>query len=131
MRNIIQFFLLILIFIMITCSPTSEDDLQLQVKKNKALVGSKQSILVEGLSKKQTRIDNHNMNLDVQWTGRTSTNKIVNFSRGGDTVSGDEIATGRIVTVKILKAHSHSLWGEPVSSVPIFLGSRGEKSYVA
>jgi tRNA-2-methylthio-N6-dimethylallyladenosine synthase len=101
------------------------------IQKNKALVGSTQSILVEGLSKKQTRIDKHNMNLDVQWTGRTSTNKIVNFSRGDDAVSGDKIATGRMVTVKILKAHSHSLWGEPVSLVPIFLGSRGEKSYVA
>jgi tRNA-2-methylthio-N6-dimethylallyladenosine synthase len=101
------------------------------IQKNKALVGSTQSILVEGLSKKQTRIDKHNMNLDVQWTGRTSTNKIVNFSRGVDAVSGSEIATGRMVTVKILKAHSHSLWGEPVSIVPIFLGSKGEKSYVA
>jgi tRNA-2-methylthio-N6-dimethylallyladenosine synthase len=104
-------------------------------QKNKELVGSTQSILVEGLSKKQTRLDKQNMNHDVQWTGRTSTNKIVNFSRGDDTVSGDKIATGRMVTVKILKAHSHSLWGEPVSIVPerkpCFFGSRGEKSYVA
>ncbi|MBW2055192.1 MAG: radical SAM protein, partial [Deltaproteobacteria bacterium] len=101
------------------------------IQKNKALVGSTQSILVEGLSKKQTRIDKHSMNLDVQWTGRTSTNKIVNFSRGDDALFGDEIATGRMVTVKILKAHSHSLWGEPVSIEPISSGSRGEKSYVA
>ncbi|MFO7971194.1 MAG: radical SAM protein, partial [Desulfobacterales bacterium] len=101
------------------------------IQKNTALVGSTQSILVEGLSKKQTRIDKHNMNLDIQWTGRTSTNKIVNFSRGHDAVSGDEIATGRMVTVKILNAHSHSLWGEPVNTMPIFLGSGGEKSYVA
>ena len=100
-------------------------------KKNKELVGSTQSILVEGLSKKQTRIDKHSMNLDVQWTGRTSTNKIVNFSRGDDALFGDEIATGRMVTVKILKAHSHSLWGEPVDIVPISLGLIGEKSYVA
>ncbi|MBW2619967.1 MAG: tRNA (N6-isopentenyl adenosine(37)-C2)-methylthiotransferase MiaB [Deltaproteobacteria bacterium] len=87
-------------------------------KKNKELVGSTQSILVEGLSKNQTRIDKHSINHDIQWTGRTSTNKIVNFSRGDDTVSGDKIAAGQIVTVKILKAHSHSLWGEPVSIVP-------------
>ena len=101
------------------------------IQKNKALVGSTQSILVEGLSKKQARINKYGMNVDAQWTGRTSTNKIVNFSRGDDTLSGDEIATGRMLTVKILKAHSHSLWGEPVSLEPIFLGSRGEKSYVA
>ena len=86
--------------------------------KNKALVGSTQSILVEGLSKKQSRMDKHSMNLDVQWTGRTSTNKIVNFSLGDNAVLGDDIATGRMVTVKILKAHSHSLWGEPVDIVP-------------
>jgi tRNA-2-methylthio-N6-dimethylallyladenosine synthase len=101
------------------------------IQKNKALVESTQSILVEGLSKKQTRKGKHGMNLDVQWTGRTSTNKIVNFSRGDDALFGDEIATGRMVTVKILKAHSHSLWGEPVSIEPISSGSRGEKSYVA
>ena len=100
-------------------------------QKNKALVGSTQSILVEGLSKKQIRNDKHSTTHDVQWTGRTSTNKIVNFSRGDDAVTGNEILTGRIVTVKILKAHSHSLWGEPVEIVPMFLGTKGEKSYVA
>jgi len=87
-------------------------------KKNKELVGSTQSILVEGLSKKQARLDKQNMNHDVQWTGRTSTNKIVNFSRGDDAVSGDKIAIGRMVSVRIVKAHSHSLWGEPVSIAP-------------
>jgi len=100
-------------------------------QKNTELVGSTQSILVEGLSKKQTRIDKRSMNHDVQWTGRTSTNKIVNFSRGNGAVSCDEILTGRMVNVRIVKAHSHSLWGEPVSIVPVFLGSKGEKSYVA
>ncbi|MGD9333613.1 MAG: tRNA (N6-isopentenyl adenosine(37)-C2)-methylthiotransferase MiaB [Desulfobacterales bacterium] len=100
-------------------------------QKNKALIGSTASILVEGLSKKQIRIDRNSTNHDVQWTGRTSTNKIVNFSLGDDAVSGDEILTGRMVTVKILKAHSHSLWGKPVSIEPISSVSRGEKTYVA
>ena len=76
------------------------------------------------------RNNKHGTTHDVQWTGRTSTNKIVNFSRGDDLVTGDEILTGRMVTVKILKAHAHSLWGEPVRIVPMFLGSRGDKSYV-
>jgi tRNA-2-methylthio-N6-dimethylallyladenosine synthase len=101
------------------------------IQKNKELVGSTQSILVEGLSKKQTRIDKHSINNDVQWTGRTSTNKIVNFSRGDNAFSCDQILTGRMVKVRILKAHSHSLWGEPVSILPMSLGTRGEKSYVA
>ena len=100
-------------------------------QKNKELVGSTQSILVEGFSKKQTRIEKHSMNHNVQWTGRTTTNKIVNFSRGDDAVPCDEILTGRMVKVRIVKAHSHSLWGEPVSILPMFLGTEGEKSYVA
>ncbi|MBW1726043.1 MAG: tRNA (N6-isopentenyl adenosine(37)-C2)-methylthiotransferase MiaB [Deltaproteobacteria bacterium] len=100
-------------------------------QKNKELVGSTQSILVEGLSKKQTRIDKPIINDDVQWTGRTSTNKIVNFSRRDNALSCEQILTGRMVKVRIVKAHSHSLWGEPVSIVPMFLGLRGEKSYVA
>jgi len=36
-----------------------------------------------------------------------------------------------MVNVKIVKAFSHSLWGELVSIEPISFGSRGEKSYVA
>jgi tRNA-2-methylthio-N6-dimethylallyladenosine synthase len=87
-------------------------------QKNKNLEGSTQSILVEGLSKKQIRIDKHGMKYDVQWTGRTSTNKIVNFFREDDAVFCDKILTGRMVNVKIVKAHSHSLWGKPVSIVP-------------
>ena len=100
-------------------------------KKNKELIGSTQSILVEGLSKKQTKIDVQNSDQDVQWTGRTSTNKIVNFPRGDDAVSCDEIIIGQMVNVKIVKAFSHSLWGKPVSRESISFGSRGEISYVA
>ncbi len=100
-------------------------------KKNKELVGSTQSILVEGLSKKQTKVDIQNSYKDVQWTGRTSTNKIVNFPQGDDAVSCDGIIIGRMVNVRIVKAFSHSLWGEPVSIEPISFGSRGEKNYVA
>ena len=100
-------------------------------KKNKELIGSTQSILVEGLSKKQTKIDLQNSDQDVQWTGRTSTNKIVNFPRGDDAVSCDEIIIGQMVNVKVVKAFSHSLWGKPVSRESISFGSRGEISYVA
>lgn len=48
-------------------------------KKNRALEGSTPLILVEGLSKKQSNSKKLNRRQDVQWTGRTSTNKIVNF----------------------------------------------------
>jgi tRNA-2-methylthio-N6-dimethylallyladenosine synthase len=100
-------------------------------QKNKALEGSLQSILVEGVSRKQNRMDTPNRQPDVQWTGRTSTNKIVNFNRNNGDIPQIDIVPGQMVNVRILKAFSHSLWGEPVGAEPISFGSRGDESYVA
>lgn len=89
-------------------------------KKNQALVGSTQEILVEGFSKKmssvlpragETKI-NESLPNNIQWTGRTSANKIVNFNLESSSVSCGETFTGSIVNVEIEKAFSHSLWGE-------------------
>jgi len=105
-----------------------QDDVTRQ--KNIALEGSTQLILVEGLSKKQSGIDIHHES-DVQWTGRTSTNKIVNFIQDVDAVSGDKILTGQMANVRILSAFAHSLWGKLVGFDTTSLVSRGEESYVA
>ncbi|MBW2250167.1 MAG: tRNA (N6-isopentenyl adenosine(37)-C2)-methylthiotransferase MiaB, partial [Deltaproteobacteria bacterium] len=76
-------------------------------KKNQALVGSTQEILVEGYSKKmssvlpragETKINESLLN-NIQWTGRTSTNKIVNFNLESSSVSCGETFTGSIVNV--------------------------------
>jgi tRNA-2-methylthio-N6-dimethylallyladenosine synthase len=99
-------------------------------RKNKALKGSIQSVLVEGLSKKQNRANHSDNNQRLQWTGRTSTNKIVNFFNRDDANADDENMMGRLVDVKILKAFSHSLWGKTVRKEPTDVGLRGEKSYV-
>ena len=64
-------------------------------KKNKALVSEIMEILVEGAS----------ANDPEKLTGRTTTNKIVNFA-------GDEKDIGNLVNVKILEARQHSLYGE-------------------
>jgi len=64
---------------------------------NKALEGAILEILVEGVS------SNDNSKL----TGRTTTNKIVNFS-------GDENDIGRLMKIRILRAQQHSLFGEKV-----------------
>jgi len=100
-------------------------------QKNKALEGSIQSILVEGVSRKQNRMDKPSRHSDIQWTGRTSTNKIVNFNRSNGDIAHNDIVPGQIVNVRILKAFSHSLRGEPVSAEPISFGLRGDESYVA
>lgn len=89
-------------------------------KKNQALVGSTQEILVEGFSKKMSSIlpragetkINESLPNNIQWTGRTSANKIVNFNLESSSVSCGETFTGSIVNVEIEKAFSHSLWGE-------------------
>ena len=64
--------------------------------KNEALVGSIQDILVEGYSKRHRVIDRHSRQQDVQWTGRTSSNKIVNFIQGDGVMFKDEIVAGKM-----------------------------------
>lgn len=95
--------------------------------KNKALKGSIQSVLVEGFSKKQNRINTQNSSQGAQWTGRTSTNKIVNFYQSHDMASCDESVVGQMLNVRILQAFSHSLWGRTDSKEPTAFGLRGEE----
>ncbi|MDY6792673.1 MAG: tRNA (N6-isopentenyl adenosine(37)-C2)-methylthiotransferase MiaB [Thermodesulfobacteriota bacterium] len=106
-------------------------------KKNQALVGSTQEILVEGFSKKMSSVfpgvekakNNDSLSHDIQWTGRTSGNKIVNFNLQKITASYDESFIGRMVNVEIEKAFSHSLWGRYLKLEPTPL--KGEESYAA
>ena len=69
---------------------------EITLQKNQALVGFSEEILVEGQSRQSDR--------DV--TGRTRSNKIVNFA--GDI----KPLTGKLVPVRITKAFPHSLRGE-------------------
>lgn len=68
---------------------------EISLKKNKALEGTMQSVLVEGISK-----SNENT-----LTGRTDGAKIVNFI-------GDKSLIGEFVSVKIINAATWSLTGE-------------------
>jgi tRNA-2-methylthio-N6-dimethylallyladenosine synthase len=63
------------------------------LKKNRRLEGQALEILVEGESKK-----------GGQLTGRTATNKIVNFANNNSFL-------GKLVNVTIKRAHVNSLWG--------------------
>ena len=100
-------------------------------KKNKVLEGSVQLVLVEGLSKKQSKRGLHKGGQDVQWTGRTSTNKTVNFFQHEGPANCEKNYQGQEINVRIIKAFSHSLRGEPVNVNTRPIGLRGEKSYVA
>jgi tRNA-2-methylthio-N6-dimethylallyladenosine synthase len=66
-------------------------------EKNKRLECHEVDVLVEGVSEN----DNERM------TGRTTTNKIVNFH-------GDSKIIGQLVKIKILEARQHSLYGERI-----------------
>jgi tRNA-2-methylthio-N6-dimethylallyladenosine synthase len=72
---------------------------EITLEKNEALEGRVEEILVEGLSKQSNR--------DV--TGRTRSNKIVNFE-------GNLGLVGKLVPVRIVKGYPHSLRGEMVPS---------------
>jgi tRNA-2-methylthio-N6-dimethylallyladenosine synthase len=100
-------------------------------KKNKALIGSAQLILAEGFSKKQSTGGLGDSHPVAQWTGRTTTNKIVHFYQNDNAGSCGEISPGKLVWVKIEKAYSHSLWGIPVEKEPAAEGLKGEKCYAA
>ncbi|HEU4819069.1 tRNA (N6-isopentenyl adenosine(37)-C2)-methylthiotransferase MiaB [Janthinobacterium sp.] len=75
-------------------------------KYSLAMVGSVQTILVEGRSKKDT--------FDRELQGRTENNRVVNFDAGPDGLH----LVGQLVDVRITESHSYTLRGELVASAP-------------
>jgi len=82
-------------------------------EKNEALLGKVEPVLVEGLSKKQSETNLDENGTDSSWTGRTSTNKIVNFSLNEKDIAGSGIVPGKTIDIKIIRALAHSLRGKP------------------
>ncbi len=75
-------------------------------KKNKAMVGSMEYVMVEGQSlKKRHYLKGKGDNNIPQMTGRTDSGKIVHFR-------GKNITPGDIISIRIKNAYPHSLWGE-------------------
>jgi tRNA-2-methylthio-N6-dimethylallyladenosine synthase len=98
-------------------------------KKNMAMIGKTELILVEGLSKMQKKGDMQNGSTDFQWSGRTSTNKIVNFFL--EDCSSYNNIKGEMIEVIIEKALSHSLWGKPKKNENLYHYVKGEKDNAA
>ena len=95
-------------------------DLQetINTRKNESLIGSIQTVLVDGFSKKQTPTAFSSGKRGVQWTGRTSGNKIVHFVFNDENRSGFQVHPGEMIDVEIERAFSHSLWGIPLETQP-------------
>jgi tRNA-2-methylthio-N6-dimethylallyladenosine synthase len=100
-------------------------------RKNEALIGSTQTIIAEGFSKLQASGNHGEAEGATQWTGRTTTNKIVNFYQNDIPGSCDDISPGKLIHLKIEKAYAHSLWGKPVEIESKAEGLKGENSYAA
>jgi len=99
-------------------------------RKNKVLVGSTQLILTDGLSKKQVSGEPQSTDQALQWTGRTITNKIVNFFVD-EAPANTESLSGKLIDVRIDKAYSHSLFGKAISAAPSAGGLKGVENYAA
>jgi tRNA-2-methylthio-N6-dimethylallyladenosine synthase len=75
-----------------------EKQRQIQTARNEALVGASFEVLVDGQARKEN-----------QWAGRTSSNRVVNFT------SPRRDLLGQYVRVRVTQAGPHSLVGEQVN----------------
>jgi tRNA-2-methylthio-N6-dimethylallyladenosine synthase len=106
------------------------------LESNRKLIGTVQEILVDGTRTLKPEAGARGLEADeadrVQWSGRTSTNKIVHFSESGAPLAGNQMLTGRMMRIMIEKAMPHSLWGVPCSpGVCTASPGRGERTHVA
>jgi len=83
-------------------------------QKNCLLTGKTVEVLVEGMSKKNRADIKKDQGNVVQWSGRTSTNKVVNFMISDNMKHRHDDFYGKLVQVKIEKALAHSLWGRTI-----------------
>lgn len=94
---------------------------------NQRLVGSLQPVLVEGGSKRGAAA---NAESPWQWSGRTSGNKIVNFSVAPSEGEAPP-ALGALCWVRIEQAFAHSLGGVRVAAPALPDGAKGEACHAA
>jgi tRNA-2-methylthio-N6-dimethylallyladenosine synthase len=99
--------------------------------KNQALVGCVLPILIDGLSKREKSDRPKSETASVQWTGRTTTNKIVNFFSDRDGENRAMFSPGKLLDVRIEKAFFHSLQGKPVMVETTAEDAKGAIYYVA
>ena len=99
------------------------------LRKNRALVGTFQEIMVEGNSTRPGLAES--IDDGPQWSGRTPGNKIVNFSLGRDGDPKETLRAGQMVDVRIEKAYAHSLRGGLVREEPSKGCLRGKECHAA
>lgn len=96
------------------------------LRKHRSMIGSIQRVLVEGLSKRR---EVAGAGEGVQYTGRATDSKIVNFTSPGEGLAPKEIRIGGQVLVEIEKAFLHSLGGKMIPRESSCM--KGDNSYAA
>ncbi len=107
---------------------------QITREKHRNLIGTIQSVLVEGPSKRsdgREESEERYSYATFQWSGRTSTNLIVNFLIPPDLAAKEINLTGCMVDVKIERALAHSVSGRIHVSDPAKDGLKGDNWYAA
>jgi len=115
-------------------------DLQetITLRKYRKIVGSRQEVLVEGLSRKRpagaaaSAAEAVAKEAIPQWTGRTTHNRIVNFETDRRHPAFGEDLRGRMVRVHIDRAMAHSLRGRLLpDAASTHAAVKGDNSYAA
>jgi tRNA-2-methylthio-N6-dimethylallyladenosine synthase len=96
------------------------------LRKHRALIGTTACVLVDGPSKRQ---EHGETGEEVQWSGRATDHKIVNFTVSNEGAFPPPDLTGRQVRVDIEDAFLHSLGGKMTEREPSRV--KGEKWYAA
>jgi tRNA-2-methylthio-N6-dimethylallyladenosine synthase len=115
-------------------------DLQQDIthRKHAALVGTIQQVLVEGFSKREEPTEAIVPSSTplaaksaLQWTGRTSTNVIVNFVQPENHPGQGQELTGSLVDVMVEKGLAHCAVGRQAATQPFAQGLKGDHCYAA
>lgn len=96
------------------------------------LIGRVFPVMVEGYSKNQIKSGGVKQLHDIELSGRTSENRIVNFCVRAQGPGADiDFSSGRIQNVKIERACENSLRGTAVDPGDLFIAPKGGEAYVA
>ncbi len=96
------------------------------------LIGRIFPVMVEGYSKKQLKPDQTGRPFDIELSGRTPENRIVNFSmRHFDPAANPDFSQGIVQHVRIERACENSLVGTPVDEDGRKVAPKGGRFYAA
>ena len=99
--------------------------------KNRGCLGKTEAVLVEGASKKEKRGSADIGPRRLERTGRTGSNRIVNFVTDGSVISDGPIVPGALVPVLIESAYANSLFGRVRDVIERQTDLKGEHSNAA